>query len=155
MKLAPSVVNVTGGPGSPGRRARGPREPLSIAHRRTLDDVDCAVYLDRIAGRRFGHLIDANIDRDRLGNDARLAELQHPIRPAHDYPHQHPGIGAAGAKDGVAAKVRIGEQRVDRFREGGHQLLEVIFTARRGRLLMGSTEASVLTSMALPSGRAS
>ena len=64
-------------------------------------------------------------------------------------------IGTACAVDGIDGEVRIGEQRIDRHSEDAHQLLLRIFTASRGRLLTGRIEASVLTSMALPSGRAS
>ena len=87
----------------------------------------------------------------RLGDDACLAERADPIRLPDDHPDRHTGIGATGAVDGIHAEVRIGEQRVDRRGEHAHQLLEEIFTARRGRLLTGRIEASVFTSMALPS----
>ena len=90
-----------------------------------------------------------------IADHVRLAELADPVRLPNDRPDRHLGIGAADPVDGIDAKVRIGEQRVDGGSEDGHQLLDEIFTARRGRLLMGRIEASVFTSMALPSGRAS
>ena len=98
---------------------------------------------------------DADVEHRCLGENARLAELADAIRPAEDRPHRHTRIGAAGTVNGIPRQVRIGEQRVDRCGEDAHQLLEEIFTARRGRLLTGRIEASVFTSMALPSGRAS
>lgn len=42
--------------------------------------------------------------------------------PAQDGARRHTGIGAAGAADGLDAKVRIGEQCIDRRGERVHTM---------------------------------
>src|SRR5690606_5984246 len=97
----------------------------------------------------------SHIANDAFAPDARLAEALDTIRLSQDNPDGHRRARAARPPDGIPREVWIGEEVVDRLCEDAHaQLLEKMRTARRGRLLIGRIDASVLTSMALPSGRA-
>src|SRR5690606_3723190 len=107
---------------------------------------------DSVAGTRGCHLGDAQVDAGGFRPEPRLAETGDLVRTSGNDTHTH-GRSAIGRIDSVPADVRIAEQVVDRLREGAHthQLLVWMRTASRGRLLTGRGEASVLTSMALPS----
>ena len=119
----------------------------------TLGPVWSSLRHEPVARPGGGDLAHPQVEPRRIRPEPRLAELAD-------------GIGATGDDaDGervpvrrlvrrLAAEVRVSEERVDRRGEHPHQLLVWSRTARRGRLLTGRTEASVLTSMALPSGRA-
>ena len=93
-------------------------------------------------------VLPPNLEQSRAGLHGDVRELDVAVGPSHQGTH---GAALVGHGDG---HVRIGEQVVKGVGEGAHQLPENRRTARRGRLLTGRMEASVLTSMALPSGRA-
>ena len=78
----------------------------------------------------------------RLGGDAGLAELADPIRSPDDHPNRHPWIGTAGAVDGIDAKVRIGEQGVDRGSERGHDSADAMIWLRTDLPIMMLTASN-------------
>lgn len=136
---------------------RRPHEPGRVPPGRPLHDERLAIEVQRIACSKLGDLGDAQVEDGGLHSNPRRPELGDAVRPPRDDADGDAIADASRAPDGGARDVRIGEEVVDRRSEGVHhpaQLLVRILTASRGRLLTGSTEASVLTSMALPSGRA-